>query len=82
MISLPSFLYGGCFLSDVGPRNDRHVYPTDTDYKNKKAYVCGKGYCDDGSIIAVDSTHFYAGNVVQGSEYPSFFKCKQGFDDK
>ncbi len=69
-------------MSDVGPHNDRHVYPTDTNYKNHKAYVCGKGYCDDGTIIAVDSLHFYAGNVVQGSEYPSFFKCKQGFDDK
>ena len=90
IISLPSITYGACNLTKVKHHNDRHIYPTQSDYDNYMAYVCGKGYCEDGTVLVVnraDESAYVGGSwLSKKQEYEagfwSAFKCKRGLDDK
>ena len=82
--------YGACNLTKVKYHNDRHIYPTKENYDNKMAYVCGKGYCKDGEVLAVsyiEGAAYTGGSWLSkkkewGAGHWYAFVCEHGTDDK
>lgn len=88
---VPNFLYADCVLESVDNVRDQYIFPSVIDYERKYAFVCGKGHCENGTVIGIKSPggKFYTGSgflgkptvYTQQDDELYVFSCRTGSDD-
>jgi len=93
ILFLPCVSYAECKLEKVDNIRDQYLFPSDEAYKGKLAYICGKGHCENGTVIGVKPKDgkFYIGSGLPGKSVDTYtpnkdevyaFSCRTGMDDK